>query len=380
MPYPYSKGVLAVLADPRFYPHVERHLYALLQVCGQVEVLAVFPPGALPVQDRVTYVSVAPELPQGVVAFARCMRAFYRLLKDSPAELVEAVDPPALFPAALALKGKSSRLVYFSMEIYPELPSLAARPWKRRLWAFLERWGARRAQSVLSVNASVASVISDNLGQVPVGVVRSIPWKLGEHPCKNAPLSLRSRCGVAPTVPLLVYQGVVEKGRGLQALADALMARPHVHLAVMGFGPLCDWVRSRAGEQANIHFLGAFPFEELLTLTREASAGVVCIEPLSRSFRLSLPGKLFEYVGCGLPVLGSPLPEISKHIYEAGVGEVASTHSAQDIGAALDRLLQGIETKRYTEALRLAGEGWNWQTESKALVAAYLPDRSNPDA
>lgn len=380
MSYIYSKGVLAVLADPRFYPHVERHLYALLQVCEQVEVLAVFPPGVLPAQERVKYVSVAQELPQGVVAFARCMRTFYRLLKDSHAGLVEAVDPPALFPAALALGGKSSRLVYFSMEIYPELPSLAARPCKRRLWAALERWGARRAQSILSVNASVASVISGNLGLVPVGVVRSIPWKLSVNSVKNAPHSLRSRCSVGPAVPLLVYQGVVENGRGLQALADALQSRPQVHLAVMGFGPLCDWVRSRAQTQANIHFLGAFPFDELLTLTREASAGVVCIEPLSSSFRLSLPGKLFEYVGCGLPVLGSPLPEIATHIYDAGVGEVASTHSAQDIGAALDRLLQGVETERYTKALRLAGERWNWETESKALVAAYLPECSNPEA
>lgn len=373
MPYPYAQGVLAVLADPRYYPHVERHLYALLQVCEQVEVLAVFPvQDAMPSHARVRYTSVAEALPGNMGGFARNMKNIFCHLRRIRADLVEAIDPPALVPAALFQITHAFRLVYFSMEIFPELPSLVHRPLKRWIWRVLEQWSARRAQAVLSVNTSVAAVISHNLGNRPVGVVRSIPWTQAAAPLP--PPGLRERCAIASDAPLLVYQGVVEDGRGLVPLADVLRDRPGVHLAIMGYGPLAKWVRSRAMEQANIHFLGTFPFNELMLLSREATAGVVCIEPLSRSFELSLPGKLFEYVGNGLPVLGSPLPEIAAHIKNAGVGEVASSWSVADLGTALDKLLKGIADGCYTEPLRHAAAEWNWEKESEKLCQAYRPD------
>ena len=65
MDYTYELGVLAVTADPRYYPHVERHVYAMRKLCRTVRVLAVFPPDeAMPEWERTVLESVAPE-PEG---------------------------------------------------------------------------------------------------------------------------------------------------------------------------------------------------------------------------------------------------------------------------------------------------------------------------
>jgi len=372
MAFNYGMGLLAVPADPRFYPHVERHLSAMLEICAEVRVLAIFPLDAPPApRPRVEFISVAAEMPRGGYSFIALMKNYYRQMRVQSAELVEAVDPPCLFPAALALLLRKTRLVYFSMEIYPELPSLVRKPLKRLVWKLLERWGSWRANSILSVNASVARVISANLGGRTVGVVRSMPWKNQFQTNDSKGMDLRSLCGVAEDVPLLIYQGVVEEGRGLRPLADALVLRPGVHLAVMGYGPLDEWLRDRASRQSNLHFLGAFPFAELMALGRGASAGVVCIEPASRSFELSLPGKLFEYVCNGLPVLGTPLPEIAAHIRNAGVGEIADSWTPVDLANAIDRLCVGLHEQRYVEPLALAARKWNWENESRELCKAY---------
>lgn len=56
MPYLYQSGVLIVLADPRFYPHIHRHLHTLLKRCVQVNILAVFPTDVeKPSEERVVY-------------------------------------------------------------------------------------------------------------------------------------------------------------------------------------------------------------------------------------------------------------------------------------------------------------------------------------
>lgn len=373
MPYLYATGALVVLADPRFYPHIPRHLQVLLKLCARVDVLAVFPKNVECSENsnRVHYHRMAETIPQGVKGFAQTMCGIRQKLIQLRPDLVEAIDPPCLVASAWALCKSSSHLVYFSMEIFPELPALAKRPCKRMVWRTLERVSVLRAQRVLTVNQSVAQVISQNLGHRVVDVVRSIPEKQNPAPLSNALLcDLRALCGLHSDQFVMVYQGVVEAGRGLEPLAEALKTRPHIHLAIMGYGSWVEWAKTRSQSQANIHYLGAFPHDQLMQLSSQANAGAVCIEPISRSFELSLPGKLFEYVGNGLPVLGSSLPEIASHIQTAGVGEVAATDSPTDMGHALDRLVQGALAGRYTKALQEASEQWCWECEGLKLQAA----------
>lgn len=364
-----SHALILVPNHPAFYPHVERHASALRKRFERVTVLAVFAPNeVLPSLDGVDYVSGANDFPQGPVGFLRWMLFVGKFVRKHHFAAIEAIDPPNLIPAAFALLLRKTHLVYFSMEIFPDTPALARKPLKRMVWALLERCAVKRAQKVLTVNRSVANHLQKTLSLAHIGVVRSTPSQ--QVPAKDDG-SLRTMCGISAHDILLVYQGFLEPGRGVVDLANALRKRPNVHFAIMGFGPLQETIVARAHAQANIHFCGKHPFERLMQLAQGANAGVVWIEPLSPSYRLALPGKLFEYVQNGLPMLGSPLPEIKGHIESFGIGEVAANFSEESLLAALDRLCTKIQSHAYEPALRNAKDQLCWEREQESLLNAF---------
>lgn len=364
-----TKALLILPNHPSYYPHVERHARTLRKRYDQVDVLAIFAPGdLLPALDGVSYYPLAQKHAKGILGFLALMWRVVRFLSQGGWAVIEAIDPPCLIPAAWALRKKNIRLVYFSMEVFPETPALAQKPLRRWIWKKLEAWAAQRADFVFTVNESVAFVLEQNLGREPIGVVRSMP--LQQNPRKGTG-ELRRLCGVAPGDFLLVYQGHLEAGRGLDFAADCLQQRPDVHLAILGFGPWETWAIERAQVQSNIHYCGAHPFGRLMDLAADADAGLVWIEPVSTSYRLSLPGKLFEYAHNQLPMLGSPLPEIERHILEYGLGEVGSDFQEESFLQALDRLIFGVRAQCYLSMLERARQELCWEREQDALLRAF---------
>jgi hypothetical protein len=363
-------ALLIVPNFPAFYPHIARHAQALSTRYDAVTVLAVFAPrDPLPTLANVQFVSCSPRIPSGVGEFLQLMFNVYHYVRSHSFDAIEAVDPPCLIPAALALLLKKTHLVYFSMEIFPDTPALAFKPIKRLFWATAERLAVLRAQQVLTVNQSVARVLENTLRVSHVGVVRSMPERHTRSEPTNG--ALRRLCNIDPEAQLLVYQGHLEAGRGLEFVAEALQKRPQVHLAVMGFGPMQSWMQDRATKQANIHYCGAHPFEQLMILARDANAGLVWIEPISQSYRLSLPGKVFEYVQAGLPVLGSPLAEIRLHVQQYGIGEVAESQSQDDFLLALDALFAKIAISAYASNIKTAQTILCWEHEQLQLLQAF---------
>jgi len=363
-----SHALILVPNHPAFYPHAERHASALRKCYDRVTVYSVFAKtDVLPILDGVDYVSGASEFPQGSAGFLRWMISAWKFIRKHRFDAVEAIDPPNLVPAAIALLFRKTKLVYFSMEIFPETPALAHRPLKRMVWTWLERVAVKRANQTLTVNRSVADYLQKSLSLAHIGVVRSMP----PQQMVERDGSLRKMCGLGEQDFLLVYQGYLEPGRGIEMLANALQERANMHFAIMGLGPLQATIEARANTQANIHFCGKHPFERLMLLAAGADAGVVWIEPLSTSYRLSLPGKLFEYVQNGLPMLGSPLPEIKSHIQKYEIGEVAEDLSQRAMLIALDCLYEKIRNQAYPVALAKAKEQLCWEREQESLLHAF---------
>lgn len=364
-----QRALLVVPNHPLFYPHILRHALALRTRFPEVDVLAVFAPtDTLPELDGVHWYASAPRFAHGFLEFSlQMLRVAAHLLRHSY-HSVEAVDPPSLIPAALTLLFRRTRLVYFSMEIFPDTPAIAYKPCKRWIWKILEFCAVRRTQATLTVNQSVAVHLQSALLLQKIGVVRSMPERL---PALKPNGELRRRCCLGQDDFLLIYQGSLEQGRGLEFVCDCLRQRPDIHLAILGMGPLEAWAKERAAEQKNVHFCGAFPFERLMVLAKDANAGLVWIEPLSESYRLSLPGKIFEYTQSGIPMLGSPLPEIQSHIQRHGLGEVAAAWTGDALLQALDLLRERSCAYFYKTSLAQAKEDLCWEKEQAHLLEAF---------
>jgi glycosyltransferase involved in cell wall biosynthesis len=399
---PAREITLVSAQSPRYYPHVARHLGSLRKIFPRVRLLYWEKDAKEPLYE---YPGIEVErfvLPFGAGGprfFLKLMFAFWRGLRRMRPGGIEAMDPYALVPArAYALfarpGGRPPRIVYFSMEYFAEMPSLRSRPWKRWAWLWLERWGAAGAAAAATVCDSIAERLSAGFG-LPVATVRNVPSRIdggaaagraSEFAAEAAPLvnpeatpfaGLHSRCGLARQIPVLIYQGALQVGRGLEASIRALGLVPGLHLAIVGGGglrPALEALARECGCGDRVHFLGELDFRDLVPLTRDALAGLALIEPLSASYRFALPGKLFEYIQTGVPVIATALPEMRKIIEGYGVGVCLEDYGPVPLAAVLRRLAEDKAWRAgFAGNLARAAAELCWEAEEAEYLRLYSP-------
>jgi len=365
--------VLLIPADARYYPHARRHVQVLLQKFDSVELIclgdsdheakrALDAEGYFP--ERIRVHLVAPVLPSGFLGFLGLMVAFYKILRSLKPRRLVVLDPPCLIPAACYSLFSSSRILYFSMEFFTETPSLSGRRLKRWIWYIAELWSARRASMVITVCGGVAERLKVRFRRTDVYVIRNLPEKFvsGAEVQQYSPERLREMCGFAQEDYVLVYQGALRRGRGLEALCEWVKTTPGLSLLIFGGGPLESLV-SKYAQHSQICWRGRLPWTEMMACSVGADAGLVWIEPLSESYRLSLPGKIFDYPQAGLPVLATPLPEISRYVKEYNLGVVCADFSRDAFSEAVNELKRRQVELR--EGLRGRVKDLNWEKEGK---------------
>jgi glycosyltransferase involved in cell wall biosynthesis len=180
---------------------------------------------------------------------------------------------------------------------------------------------------------------------------------------------------LAPEIPILIYQGALQVGRGLEAAIRALGLVTGLHLAIVGGGglrPALEILARESGCADRVHFLGEVDFRELVPLTREALAGLALIEPLSASYRFALPGKLFEYIQTGVPVIATALPEMRKIIEGYGVGVCLEDYGPVPLAAVMRRLAEDKAwSAGFAANLERAGRELCWEEEEARYLAMY---------
>ncbi len=359
---------------------MERHLRSLRKVFAKVSLIYWEKDPREPLYTleaiEVTRV-VLPFGAGGAGFYLRLMAGFFLRLWRARPKHVEAVDPEGLIPARLLDWFFPARITYFSMEYYSELPSLRAKPFKRRVWKALERWGASRVAAAATVCDSIAEHLSRDFA-MPVLTVRNVPERapyLKAAARDPSASTLALRCGLSPEAPIAIYQGMLQEGRGLEATVAAIALLPEIHFALVGPGPLrkpLAEMAERLGCAARVHFLGETPFADMIALTRGAFAGLAPFQPLSTSYVYSLPGKLFEYAQAGLPVVSFALPEMRKVIEGYGIGICLAESTPRALADALARLLSESRDPKSRTALATRLERAQRELCWEAEEAKYL--------
>jgi glycogen(starch) synthase len=179
-----------------------------------------------------------------------------------------------------------------------------------------------------------------------------------------------------PLSPLVIYVGGLMPGRGLEQTIDALALAPGMRLRAIGPGSeryrAALMARARnAGVEDRLELEPAVPPTSVAAALKDATAGLCLIQPVCRSYELTLPNKLFEYAAAGVPVLASDLPVIAAVVRAQGLGEVVSPDDPEAIATALRQL---SEPRRWSEAARRTREfatANEWNRESRTLAGAY---------
>lgn len=276
-------------------------------------------------------------------------------------DIYSAVDMDTLWAACKGAQKWKSKCVLDAHEYFSEVPEVIERPLVRKFWQYWEKKWIPHTHLAYTVNQSLADIFT-------------IAYKKSFQVIRNVPRSKELN-----TIPakekFILYQGALNKGRGLEGLIEAMPDIP-CQLKIAGEGVLLSQLKQMVSDRHldhKVEFLGFVPPSELSILTQTAYIGYNVSENIGLSYYYSLNNKFFDYIQAGLPALTNDFPEYKRHLeqFETGILIVAPTK--EFLIPAFKRLL---DDEGYYHALKSnclkAAQVWNWENEEKILDKMYL--------
>jgi hypothetical protein len=308
------------------------------------------------------------------------IRLFWYLLRRQ-ADVWCCVDLDTAIPLWVRSIIGSQLFVYDAHELFPEVPEVVGRPRVQRVWQWVEDFIVPRTQLRYTVGPALARLFEQRHAGHPFAVVRNMPQRQqsGEEPLGGIWQPPGGAARQELPTPVLLYQGVLNVGRGLAQLLEAMPLVP-ARLVICGEGDCSAALRRQAEDlgllaTGQVEFRGYVLPTELRQLTAQATVGIMLLENMGLSYYYSLANKFFDYVQAGVPQLCIDFPEYRALNAQHEVAALVPDLEPATLVAGLARLLPGGQPGAYHQQLaencRRARREWNWQVEEKVLVGLY---------
>jgi glycosyltransferase involved in cell wall biosynthesis len=283
------------------------------------------------------------------------------------ADILVSNDLDTLLACFLVCRLRKLPLVYDSHEYFTEMPELIGRNLTRKIWRSIENRILPGLEYTLTVSESVARAYTERYG-IKMEVVRNLPTS--ERKESRRPDQLV--CGPRKVI---IYQGSLNAGRGLESMIRAMKYLETFQLQIFGDGDIRENLKQLVVELdlgERIDFMGRLPFTELREYTRQASLGISLEEDLGLNYRYALPNKLFDYIHAGIPVLVSDLPEMRKVVEEYGIGQVLEDADPHKLAEQVHTMMNSDELRmEWKRNLSAAAGELCWEKEKDKLLEVY---------
>jgi glycosyltransferase involved in cell wall biosynthesis len=318
------------------------------------------------------------KLVQGVKYLECLLRMTWQGIRLKP-EVVHAHDLEALPIGYLIAKLAHARLVYDSHELWSGQAASHSYPrWLFKLAVGLEKALARRADAVITVTESISRHLESQMRIPAPTVIRNVPVRLAAI-SNESPSALRVLLRLDSEIPVILYLGMIGKGRGLETFIRSMQwVQPGAVAVIMGspWGTAyLETLRSEAsrlGLSERVRFVPAVPPTEVHRYASGATIGIAAIEDYCLSYRYSLANKLFEYIQAGLPVAVTDLPEMANLVRTYDIGEVFPDRNAEAVACVLNGMLSSpAALARYRQNTVTAAKELNWSNEETKLLDLY---------
>lgn len=300
------------------------------------------------------------------------MMDVYRAAREECADVYHFHDPELIF-TGIALRVGGARVIY---DVHEDLPlDIKTKPWipswLRPLMGGLASIALRAVQRCFSAIVPATPSIAQTFSHRATVVVRNYPMR-EELTSDGDLLPLAQRPMTA------LYLGSVTLPRGavqmVQAMAHPLLPR-EARLLLAGefeneelrerLSALPGWERVDAP--------GLLPRHALPALLGRARIGLLVLQP-QQSYAQSLPTKLFEYMGAGLPVIASKELIVTRDVIEKHeCGVLVDPRDCDEIADAICYMFaRPSEAQAMGDRGRQALEGrYEWDSEARSLVDLY---------
>ncbi len=294
------------------------------------------------------------------------IRLFFKLLFTS-ADLLVANDLDTLAAVYMASFFKKLPVVYDSHEYFTELPELVNRPGVKKIWTLLESSFLPHIKYASTVSPSIASEYRRKYG-INMHVLRNVPYRIEPLPLPQ--ISLRRH-----QEKIIMYQGSLNSGRGLELAIRAMRHTENSLLVIAGSGYLEGELRKLVDSlalQEKVRFLGRIPPDDLGKYTVQADLGISLEENLGLNYYYALPNKLFDYIQARVPVLVSVLPEMMAIVEKYKVGMITDSRDPAQLAKVFASMLDdNVQRKTWKENLELAAANLCWEKEEPVLLDLY---------
>lgn len=287
------------------------------------------------------------------------IRLFFFLLFNKY-DIVCACDVDTSIPVWAASKIKRNKIVFDSHEIFPEVPEVSDRKIIKRIWKAIEKFTVKRFSNRYTVSGSCVQYFKKNY-DTSFELIRNFPMLKKTNLTSSKEFTF-------------IYQGAVNKGRGLNEFISVLKDYPALTLLVCGNGDelenLKEFVQTNK-LQTQVTFMGFVPPSELNSLTSKAFLGLNLLSPDSLNYRYSLANKFFDYIHSELPQLTMIFPEYKKFNEEIETAILINDLSSSEIKSGIEKCIKWKENDVINANLKKAKSLWTWQNEEKKLLAFY---------
>jgi len=142
----------------------------------------------------------------------------------------------------LASKWTKKPLVYDSHEYYTEVPELVSRPFVKRCWEKIEKRILPNVKHCYTVCQSIADVYNEKYGN-NFQVIRNLPSRIDLTTSEN------SEPKFPIDKPVIIYQGAVNLGRGVEEAILSMHQLENVNLVIAGGGDMLDSCKELAEKE-----------------------------------------------------------------------------------------------------------------------------------
>jgi glycosyltransferase involved in cell wall biosynthesis len=290
------------------------------------------------------------------------------------ADIYHAHDLNNLEVAYRAAKRNGAKLVYDAHELFPEMANRWVRL-KRGAWSRLEKRLLSKADLAITVNELITQEMAKRYGVPAPMVVLNCPDPPPGFDPSVRYNYIRERLGLPAGRKVVLYQGWMSEGRGLEGLVGcARHLAGDAAVVFMGYGEYQAELEKLAAKEppGRIYFLPAVPQRNLLAYCASADVGVIPYQAVDLNNYYTSPNKLFDFIQAALPIVASDLPYLRKVIVEDDLGVVAKLDTPDDYARAINSVLgrpDGGESLRAN--LRRVAPRYTWEAQGEKLVEAY---------
>ncbi len=271
---------------------------------------------------------------------------------------------PELFGVALLLRALGKKVVFDCHEIVP-LQILQKywipKPLRLLLSPMATAWlwlTSRMLSGIIAVNEVVAGLCPNRR----TIVIRNTPDQTSlEVSSQGEPVHLRRN--------IVIYAGLISRIRGISELVDSFRELQGLaELWLVGEFDTEDFQRQIVESMpANVEWLGWKASPELFKLYQQAKIGVHIPYP-TKNHRRTMPTKMFQYLGSGLPMIASNFPEWTEVLEGCGIQV-----DPRDVGQIRDAIRSLLESDSTVASMSAVGRErvakyFDWEQDGETLV------------